>query len=154
MATTDVVTTRAREGDTPLQTPHPAEPEGPAPDPGRGGFLPCTPPKVPPMWIKIRTNPEEKRQWQSLAKNRGVSLSELVRSLLSGQRLRKRRVAPSVDPVLLRDLARIGNNLNQLAHAANRYQPVPATALLVRLIEIDRELSAIRQAHERPAGAD
>tara|TARA_R110002012_G_C11656889_1_gene611806 strand:+ start:95 stop:274 length:180 start_codon:yes stop_codon:yes gene_type:complete len=59
-----------------------------------------------------------------------------------------------VDPALLRELARIGNNLNQLAHAANRRQPVPATALLVRLIEIDRELSAIRQAHERPADAD
>ena len=59
-----------------------------------------------------------------------------------------------MDPALLRELARIGNNLNQLAHAANRRQPVPATALLVRLIEIDRELSAIRQAHERPADAD
>jgi antitoxin component of RelBE/YafQ-DinJ toxin-antitoxin module len=106
------------------------------------------------MWIKIRTDPEEKRRWQSIAENRGVSLSELVRSLLDGQRLRKRRATPSVDPALLRELARIGNNLNQLAHAANRRQPVPATALLVRLIEIDRELSAIRQAHERPADAD
>ena len=30
----------------------------------------------------------------------------------------------------------------------------PAAALLVRLIEIDRELSALRAAHERPADAD
>ena len=36
----------------------------------------------------------------------------------------------------------------------NRRQPVPAAALLVRLIEIDRELSALRAAHERPADAD
>ena len=55
---------------------------------------------------------------------------------------------------LLRELARMGNNLNQLARAANRRQPVPAAALLVRLIEIDRELSALRAAHERPADAD
>ena len=48
----------------------------------------------------------------------------------------------------------MGNNLNQLARAANRRQPVPAAALLVRLIEIDRELSALRAAHERPADAD
>ena len=57
-------------------------------------------------------------------------------------------------PELLRELARIGNNLNQLAHAANRKQPLEAAPLLIRLIEIDRELAAIRAAHERPADAD
>lgn len=106
------------------------------------------------MRIEIRTTAEEKLRWQALAENKGVSLSALVRSLLDGQRLRNRREPPKVDPVLLRDLARIGNNLNQLARAANRRQPVEAVALLVRLIEIDRELSAVRQAHERPADAD
>ena len=103
------------------------------------------------MRIEIRTTPEEKRRWQEIAENKGVSLSELVRSALGGQRLRKRREPPRVDPDLLRELARMGNNLNQLARAANRRQPVPAAALLVRLIEIDRELSALRAAHERPA---
>ena len=106
------------------------------------------------MRIEIRTTAEEKLRWQALAENKGVSLSALVRSFLDGQRLRNRREPPKVDPVLLRDLARIGNNLNQLARAANRRQPVEAVALLVRLIEIDRELSAVRQAHERPADAD
>lgn len=106
------------------------------------------------MRIEIRTTPEEKRRWQEIAENKGVSLSELVRSALGGQRLRKRREPPRVDPDLLRELARMGNNLNQLARAANRRGPVPATALLVRLIEIDRELSALRAAHERPADAD
>ena len=106
------------------------------------------------MRIEIRTTPEEKQHWQAIAENKGVSLSELVRSTLKGQRLRKRREPPKVDPDLLRELARMGNNLNQLARAANRRGPVPATALLVRLIEIDRELSALRAAHERPADAD
>lgn len=106
------------------------------------------------MRIEIRTTPEEKRRWQEIAENKGVSLSELVRSALGGQRLRKRREPPKVDPDLLRELARMGNNLNQLARAANRRGPVPATALLVRLIEIDRELSALRAAHEWPADAD
>ncbi len=78
------------------------------------------------MRIEIRTTAEEKLRWQALAGNKGVSLSALVRSLLDGQRLRKRREPPKVDPVLLRDLARIGNNLNQLARAANRRQPVEA----------------------------
>ena len=107
------------------------------------------------MWIKIRTTDEEKRHWQDIAENKGVSLSELVRSSLGGLRLRKRREPPKVAPELLRELARIGNNLNQIAHAANRHhQPLASTALLIRLIEIDRELAAIRSAHERPDDAD
>lgn len=106
------------------------------------------------MRIEIRTTPEEKRHWQAIAENRGVSLSELVRSSLGGLRLRKRREAPRVSPELLRELARIGNNLNQLARAANGRQPMPAAALLIRLIEIDRELAAIRAAHERAEDAD
>ena len=61
---------------------------------------------------------------------------------------------PRLPSELLRELARIGNNLNQLAHAANRKQPLEAAPLLIRLIEIDRELAAIRAAHERPADAD
>ena len=60
------------------------------------------------MRIEIRTTPEEKRRWQEIAENKGVSLSELVRSALGGQRLRKRREPPRVDPDLLRELARLG----------------------------------------------
>ena len=50
------------------------------------------------MWIKIRTTDEEKRHWQDIAENKGVSLSELVRSSLGGLRLRKRREPPKVAP--------------------------------------------------------
>jgi hypothetical protein len=106
------------------------------------------------MKIEIRTTAEEKRRWQEIAENRGVSLSELVRSFLNTQRLRKRREVPKVHPDLLRELARIGNNLNQIAHAANRRAPVPAAALLVQLIEIDRELASLRASHERAKDAD
>lgn len=106
------------------------------------------------MRIEIRTTLAEKLHWQKVAKNKGISLSELVRSLLGGQRLRKRREPPKVDPALLRELARIGNNLNQLARAANRHTPLSATAVLVRLIEIDRELAAVKAAHTVAANAD
>jgi hypothetical protein len=107
------------------------------------------------MRVEIRTTPEDKARWQTLAESRGVSLSELVRELLDVQRLRRprpQRAPPPVEPALLRELARIGNNLNQLARAANRQEPVPATAILLRLIEIDRELATLRRAHTRPAG--
>ena len=102
------------------------------------------------MRVEIRTTPRDKARWQALAESRGVSLSDLVRALLDGQRPRRpRREPPPVDPALLRELARLGNNLNQLARAANRQEPVPAAALLVRLIAIDRELAALRRAYTR-----
>lgn len=102
-----------------------------------------------PIWIKLRASSTERVRWQELAAARGVTLSELIRSRLDGTRLRSRREPPPVAPDLLRELARIGNNLNQLARAANRREPVTATALLARLIEIDRELAALRAAHQR-----
>ena len=105
------------------------------------------------MRLEIRTTAEDKARWQAVAESRGLSLSDLVRSVLDGQRRspRPQQAAPMVDPELLREMARIGNNLNQLAQVANRQEPVAAAALLVRLIEIDRELGALRRAHERPA---
>ena len=102
-----------------------------------------------PLWIKLRSSAAERARWQALATGKGVSLSELIRSRLDGLRLRPRREPPPVAPELLRELARIGNNLNQLARVANRREPVTATALLARLIEIDRELGALRAAHVR-----
>lgn len=102
-----------------------------------------------PIWIKVRASSVERARWQKLAAARGVSLSELIRSRLDGTRLRSRREPPPVAPDLLRELARIGNNLNQLARAANRHEPVTATALLARLIEIDRELAGLRATHQR-----
>ena len=109
----------------------------------------------PARWIKLRASAAERARWQALAASRGMSLSELIRASLGGLRLRTRREAPPVAPELLRELARIGNNLNQVAHAANcHHQPLASTALLIRLIEIDRELAAIRSAHERPDDAD
>ena len=105
------------------------------------------------IWLKLRATDEERGRWQGIAENKGVTLSELMRSSLDGLRLRKRRGPPPVASELLRELARIGNNLNQLAHAANRREPLETAALLIRLIEIDRELAAIRALHERPRDA-
>lgn len=98
------------------------------------------------MRIEIRSTAEEKAAWKQLAESHGLTLSDLIRSLLKDQKPGKRRASPKTDPVLIRELARIGNNLNQIAHHANSHRPPTATALLVRLIEIDRELSALRQA--------
>lgn len=55
---------------------------------------------------------------------------------------------PPVDPAMLRQLAGIGNNLNQVARAVNKdgdsLNQVQITGLLVA---IERELVAIKRAH-------
>ena len=104
------------------------------------------------MWVKVRATEEQRTRWHAAAEARGVSLSELVRRSLDGVRAVRRRHQPRrVDPELLRELARIGNNLNQLARWANREKRgADAVAVVARLIELDRELTRLRQAHEVP----
>ena len=109
-----------------------------------------------PAWVKVRATSEQRTRWQAVAAAKGVSLSELVRQGLDGLRARSRRHQPrTVDPVLLRELARVGNNLNQLARWANREKGgADAVAVVARLIELDRELGALRRAHEVPVLAE
>ena len=69
---------------------------------------------------------------------------------LDGVRVERRHQLRRVDPMMLRQLAGLGNNLNQLARWANRdLGAVDSAQLLERLIEIDRELAALRKAYER-----
>ena len=109
-------------------------------------------PSERPRWVKVRATSEQRARWQAVASAKGVSLSELVRQGLDGLRARPRRHQPrAVDPELVRELARVGNNLNQLARWANREKGgAEAVAVVARLIELDRELGALRRAHEAP----
>lgn len=67
------------------------------------------------------------------------------------EKSRKFREPPPVDPALLRELARIGNNLNQLARASNA--GTPPLDLLVQLQAIESELKQLKRLHSR-GGAD
>ncbi len=62
--------------------------------------------------IQIRCLKSEKRVWKQLAKDAHLSLADLVRQRM-GRKMRK--TIPRHDPALIRQLAGIGNNLNQLA---------------------------------------
>ena len=98
MATTTLFPLALVRGAAPPFNPPNGCADGTSPKPQREA-LPLHPLKgPPPMWIKIRTTDEEKRHWQDIAENKGVSLSELVRSSLGGLRLRKRREPPKVAP--------------------------------------------------------
>jgi hypothetical protein len=66
----------------------------------------------------MRITQEERDTWQKMAKNEGITVTELIRRTLGKKRIR-RRETPEADPALVRQVAMIGNNLNQIARLAN-----------------------------------
>ena len=101
--------------------------------------------------VQLRCTPSERDRWREKAKASGQSLSVFLREALDGAPVRRRRRHTAVDPALVRELARVGNNLNQLSKWANRDRSsVDALAVIARLVEIDRELRTIREAAARP----
>lgn len=110
--------------------------------------------------FRIRLTPAEFENFQTLALSRDVSMSELARLMMldvKPQTERRRRfVFHPVDPSLLRQVAAIGNNLNQLLGWANtRSETVPPAAIIARLIAVERALSDLvaTQTHEDPSDA-
>ncbi|MDL2279798.1 MobC family plasmid mobilization relaxosome protein [Desulfovibrio sp. OttesenSCG-928-G11] len=86
--------------------------------------------------IELRCSHEELSRWRLTATEQGIPLSRLIRACLNqGAISVKRRQA---DPALLRQLAAIGNNLNQISHWANTFKemqearPVEEGVMLVR----------------------
>ena len=106
------------------------------------------------MWVKLRTTHEQREAWYAKAAEKGVTFSELARQSLDGVTVRRRVRPRAVDPGLLRQLARLGNNLNQLARWANRDQRYADTVRIMgQLIAIERELALLREDYEaRDAG--
>jgi len=98
--------------------------------------------------------------WRKRAAAAGVSLSDWVRAQVDadqatgvappGRRPARSSFVP-VDPDLLRHLAAIGNNVNQLARRSNSMLGIDRVELLVELAGIRDELRAIR---EREGGGD
>ena len=73
-------------------------------------------------FLRIRVSDAERLQWQAQASEAGVSVSELIRRSLPGSVARAVPPRTKADPELVRQLARIGNNLNQIARVANTHQ--------------------------------
>ena len=88
-------------------------------------------------WIKIRVSEKEKILFEAKAAEMGMSLADLVRTRLLAYRLRR---TPEERERLLQ-LARIGNNINQIARWANIYKGGLDTVQVVgRLEALLREL--------------
>ena len=95
--------------------------------------------------ITLRVSAQTRSEWQARARAAGVPLGDWLRSQIAdpaGRRpLPRRKPPPPVDPALLAAIARIGNNLNQLARAANRQQWPAPMRLLAQLIRIERAVT-------------
>lgn len=99
-------------------------------------------------WIHIMAYPEERVAWQAMAKEEGLSLADFIRQRLGQPVLnpprsaRKRRPVPVVDPDLIRQVAKIGNNLNQVARGVNGWS-LSGVEILVRLAAIERDIKEV-----------
>lgn len=101
------------------------------------------------MWVKIRTDADERAAWFAKAEAKGLTFSAFARAAISGAKVRRRTQLRRVDPDLLRQLALLGNNINQLARWANRDQRyADRLAILTELVKIERQLAMVRQSHE------
>ena len=70
--------------------------------------------------VTLRIRPDEYEHISALAGQHGVSFSRFVRGILCGIKLPPQRL-PRVDAEAVMHLAKMGGNLNQIAHAFNRW---------------------------------
>ena len=104
--------------------------------------------------IGIRATDNEKLDWELKAHAEGLKTSQLARNLLnnySNERRNKKRLASSeVDKArsrqdLIRQVARIGNNLNQIARWANTHKgAAEATQVIASLAKIETSLLELK----------
>lgn len=100
-------------------------------------------------WVHIKVSGSERESWNSLAEANRSTLADLIRQQLGAAALvhrdpvKKRRIK-RVDPALIRELAKIGNNLNQIARWANTHKAeADAFAVLRALLSVERQLAEI-----------
>lgn len=113
-------------------------------------------------WIKVRVNEDEKEHYRYLSALAGMPLSDLVRQqmerpIVAAPRPKQRRLrTETADPKLMRQLAAMGSNLNQLARAVNTHglRPDDAAMVLTYLAGIQAELRLIRDPAVEEGGDD
>jgi hypothetical protein len=95
--------------------------------------------------VLIRLHSEEKELLRLNAGIHGLSVSDYIRQNCLSFRLRK----SPMEKERLRQLARIGANLNQIARWANTYKKaVEAVEILAALASLEREMGAFMAAEK------
>ena len=130
----------------------PSNPRRAAPLPGQradGGRRPPNPrtgalmPERRSVEIHVRVSPAERAAWRAKAAAAGVPLSALLRQAMARTRTWTAPAA-DVERERTRQIARIGNNLNQLARWANTHgSAVEAVAVIANLVVFERTLRTV-----------
>lgn len=101
-------------------------------------------------WVHIRVSQQEHLAWHTLAHDHNLSLADYIRQLLGDNKptrrptRRRSRTCHQVDPELLRAIARIGNNCNQLARWCNTYKrATEAVQVCAQLVIVQRQLAGL-----------
>lgn len=91
-------------------------------------------------WLSVRVTSAEKELLTELASAEGMSMGDYLRHQLKQPRVRKTKS----ERQKILQLARIGNNLNQIARWANIYKGrAEAMQLLLQLAQIEEELRCL-----------
>jgi len=90
-----------------------------------------------------RVTAAELAEWRAKAESAGTTLSELMRAAM-----RRTRTWTAEDSAAVRErtrqVARIGNNLNQIARWANRYRgAADAGQVIAHLVAVDRAVRGL-----------
>lgn len=93
--------------------------------------------------------------WHEFAKSKQMHLSNVIKRLMSNEELPKnirlkkepKRRYSKVNPLLLRELNAIGNNINQISRHMNTYEHEKFDAIIL-LSCIEQQLERVLHAHE------
>ena len=103
--------------------------------------------------VRARVTPAEHADWQAKAAAAGVSPSRLLRQAMARTRTWT-AAAAQVERERTRQIARIGNNLNQIARWANTHaSPMDAVEMIAYLLHIARTLDKLARVGREPDGA-
>ena len=95
------------------------------------------------VWVKIRSSEAERAAWRAKARSAGLTLSDLFRRSVG--RVHTWTVAHAdVERERTQQVARIGNNLNQIARWANTHKgAIEAVEVIGHLTAIERSLATL-----------
>lgn len=109
------------------------------------------PRKIREKRIEIRCTDAERAIWKQKAATAHISVANLIRRCLNSAEVESApaaktpRVYSKADPELVRHVARIGNNLNQIAKGVNASGIENAAQLHTDLIAIYRRLERVKE---------
>lgn len=101
--------------------------------------------------LHVKCTLAERERWLTKARSHGLNLSDYLREFLEVSQSSRRRPPPPVNPLLIMQVARAGNNLNQIAKVVNgalrHGDEIDTIAVLAELVAVDRVLNHLTREH-------